>query len=155
MHRRRREALVDSAIGVALPRLLRPWMTEAQRRAISEPLANLRLALDADRRSAVIGASKDLLEAACKVAVEHEGQPVPTGESLSTLFKLATGTRGTDKLERDVGHRLAAVVAQLAELRNVAGAGHGRALQPDLSERGARLAATAASGIAMLLLDDS
>ena len=67
--------------------------------------------------------AKDLLEAACKVAIERAGQPVPSGESLPTLFKLAAGAKATDKMESDVGHRLSAVVAQLAALRNVAGAG--------------------------------
>ena len=144
MRRQRREKLTDAAMGATFPRLLRPWMTDAQRRAISEPLANLRLALDADRRSVVIGAAKDLLEAACKVAIERAGQPVASGESLPTLFKLAAGAKATDTMESDVGHRLSAVVAQLAALRNVAGSGNGRTLQPELSEHGARLAAPGA-----------
>jgi hypothetical protein len=153
IRRQQRESLADAAMGAALPRLQRRWMTDVQRRAVSEPLTNLRLALDADRRSAVIGSAKDLVEAACKVTIERAGPPAPTGESLPTLFKLAAEATRKDKMESDVGHRLAAVVAQLAALRNAAGAGHGRALQPELSESGARLAATAAAGIAVYLLD--
>jgi hypothetical protein len=155
MRRQRREALTDTAMGTTLPRLLRPWMSDSQRRAVSEPLANLRLALDADRRTAVVGAAKDLVEAASKVAIERAGQPAPGGQSPPTLFKLAAGAKGADKMEGDVGLRLSAVVGQLAELRNVAGAGHGRADQPELSEHGARLTATAAAGIALYLLNDS
>ncbi len=154
IRRQRREALTDAAMGATLPRLLHPWMTDAQRRAVSEPLANLRLALDADRRSAIIGAAKDLVEAACRVTIEHSGQQALVRDSLPTLFKLAASAKGMDSLESGVGTRLAAVAAQLAELRNTAGAGHGRAVQPELSERGARLAATAAAGIAVYLLDD-
>jgi hypothetical protein len=153
IRRQRREAMTDAAMGVTLPQFLRPRMTDTQRRAVVEPLANLRAALDADRRSAAIGAAKDLAEAACKVAIERTGGQVPSGASLTALFKQAAAG-GVDNGESDVGLRLSAVVHQLGELRNIAGAGHGRAAQPDISERGARLAATAACGIALFLLDD-
>jgi hypothetical protein len=103
MRRQCREELTDAAMGATLPRLLRPWMTDAQRRAISEPLANLRLALDADRRSAVIGAAKDLLEAACKVAIERAGQPVPSGDPAAVLPPPARG--GVVCVRRPVDHR--------------------------------------------------
>lgn len=153
IRRQRREALTDVAMGAVLPEFLRPWMTDAQRRAVAEPLADLRAALDADRRSAVIGAAKDLTEAACKVAIERAGQFVPSGASLTVLFKQAAAASDADSSESDVGRRLSAVVHQLGELRNVAGAGHGRAAQPDISERAARLAATAACGISLFVLD--
>jgi hypothetical protein len=154
IRRQRREALTDAAMGAVLPRFLRPWMTDAQRRAVAEPLANLRAALDADRRSAAIGAAKDIAEASCKVAIERAGQSVPSAASLSALFKQAAAASGADGAESDVGHRLAAVVHQLGEFRNLAGAGRGRAAQPELSDRGARLAAAAACGIALFVLDD-
>ena len=41
---------------------------------------------------------------------------------------------------------------RLAELRNAFGAGHGRAAQPDVSPAAARLAASAATGIALFML---
>jgi hypothetical protein len=161
IRRQRREALTDAAMGVALPQFLRPWMTDGQRRAVSEPLAELRAALDADRRRAAIGAAKDLAEAACKVAIEHAGQPVPPAASLTALFKVAAtagagagATPGAADTEADLGHRLAAVVHRLDELRNVAGAGHGRAAQPETSAREARVAATAACGVALFVLSD-
>lgn len=48
IRRQRREALTDAAMGAVPPEFLRPWMTDVQRRAVSEPLANLRAALDGD-----------------------------------------------------------------------------------------------------------
>jgi hypothetical protein len=154
IRRQRRKALTDAAMGAALPEFVRPCMTDAQRRAVAEPLANLRAALDTDRRGAAIGAAKDLAEAACKVAIARAGEQVPSAASLTSLFKQAVATTGSESAESDVGLRLSAVVHQLGELRNIAGAGHGRAAQPDISERGARLAATAACGIALFLLDE-
>jgi Abortive infection C-terminus len=75
-------------------------------------------------------------------------------DSLSGLFKRARAAAGADAAEADLGHRLAAVVDQLAQVRNVAGAGHGRADQREVSAREARLAATAACGVALFLLGE-
>lgn len=52
----------------------------------------------------------------------------------------------------DLGLSLTAVVRRLAEARNSAGAGHGRAAVPERSSREALLAASAATGVAAFLL---
>ncbi len=112
-------------------------MSDGQRRAVSEPLALLRVALDNERWPAAIGAAKDLAEASCRLSIEHGGGTVPASDSLPGLFKKARAAAGADAAEADLGHRLAAVVDQLAQVRNVAGAGHGRADQHEVSARGA------------------
>lgn len=152
LRRQRRSQLTDAAMGVALRDFGRSWMTEGQRRAITEPVASLRVALDNERWPAAIGAAKDLTEAACKIAIEHAGETAPASDALSGLFKRARVALGIDASDPDLGHRLAAVVDQLAQVRNVAGAGHGRADQRQVTAREARLAATAACGVALFLL---
>ena len=112
------------------------------------------MALDNERWPAAIGAAKDLAEAACKVSIEHAGGTVPASDSLPGLFKKARAAAGAAAAEADLGHRLAAVVDQLGRLRNVAGAGHGRADQREVTASEARLAAAAAAGIALFLLGE-
>lgn len=154
LRHQRRSQLTDAAMGVALPEFARSWMSEGQRRAVTEPVAALRVALDNERWPAAIGAAKDLTEAACKISIEHAGGTTPAGDSLPGLFKRARAASGVDATEADLGHRLAAVVDQLGQVRNAAGAGHGRADQREVSAREARLAATAACGVALFLLGE-
>jgi abortive infection Abi-like protein len=136
-------------------RLAQPWLSDAQKRALSDPLRRLHAALDAGKHVVAIGAAKDLGEAACRVAIERTGQAAPRGESLPALFKQAAATLPLE-VERDgvLGHSIAATVQRLAGVRNAAGAGHGHASLPHVSARHARLAAAAASGISDFLLGD-
>jgi hypothetical protein len=152
VRRQRREALSDSAIGGVLPSLLRPWMSELERNAIIVPLGHLRSALDSEQFAAAVGAAKDLVEAACKLAISREGGIAPSAAGLPALFKQALGNSAAAKEQADVGRSLIATVQRIAELRNAVGAGHGRATQPEISPAAARLAATAATGIAVFLL---
>jgi hypothetical protein len=69
------------------------------------------------------------------------------------VFKQALGVAGRDDAAGNVGRSLAATVQRLAELRNAVGSGHGRAEQPTVTGRDARLAATAACGIALFVID--
>jgi hypothetical protein len=131
IRRRRRDEMTDAAIGAALPTLTRPWMTDGERRAVAEPLGNLRAALDTDRAAAAVGAAKDLVEASCKVIVGRAGVEVGDSPSLPTLFKRAHEcVAGEEGAAGDLGRSLAATAQRLAELRNSAGAGHGRADAP-------------------------
>ena len=106
-------------------------------------------ARSARQRAAVaaVGAAKDLAEAACKVMVDRAGEK--PASSLPALFKQALDIGGRDDAAGDVGRSLAGTVQRLAELRNAAGSGHGRAEQPTVTARDARLAGTAACGIAL------
>jgi hypothetical protein len=75
---------------------------------------------------------------------------VTYGHELKDIAKVA-GRR--DDAAGDVGRSLAATVQRLAELRNIAGSGHGRAEEPTVTVRDARLAGTAACGMALFVLD--
>lgn len=155
IRRRRREAGTDAALGERLPLLDHAWLTEPQRAAVGQPLHDLRAALDGGRNAAAIGAAKDLAEAACKVVLAHAGAQVTKGASLPTLFKqalVAASPLGTSAPGSELGRGLAATVQRLAELRNAAGAGHGRAAAADVDAAHARLAAAAASAVADFLL---
>lgn len=156
MRRMEREATTDAALGTAFPHLLQPWMDEAHRRAISTPLLSLRAALDGEQHSGVLGSAKDLVEAACRVTLARSGNAMQVPRpSLPTLCKAAHRATAPDE-DVDVGAMLgpslAATVDKLAQLRNSAGSGHGRAEAPTLTARQARLAASAAIGVAGFLL---
>ena len=150
VRRRRREQATDVALGRELPVLRHPWLTDAQREALARPLRDLQAALDDDRSPAAVGAAKELAEAACKVVLDHLGKQPPAGASLAALFKEARNAAGVS--DGDMGRSLSAAIEHLAELRNVAGSGHGRADAPQVSVGQARLAAGAASSIADFLL---
>jgi hypothetical protein len=155
MRHQGREGITDATLGGTVPHLLQPWMDDAQRRAISAPVMGLRLALDEERHAAAVGAAKDLVEAACKMTLDCRGLASREQRpSLPTLFKEAHRATESDDTEKGaaIGPSLAATVDRLAQLRNAAGAGHGRASSPALTARHARLAASAAIGIAMFLL---
>jgi hypothetical protein len=74
------------------------------------------------------------------------------GQSLPKLFKQAREAAGSEASGEEVANSLAATVQRLAELRNAVGAGHGHAVVPDVGEREARLAASAASAVAVFVL---
>jgi hypothetical protein len=153
VRRRRRDGLNDAALGGVLPNLVRPWMTDGEKRAVREPLMALRTALAADQSPGAIGAAKDLLEASCKLVVERADVDVGGNPSLPTLFKLAhRAIAGDDLATGDLGRSLASTAQRLAELRNAAGAGHGRASAPAVGIREARLAASASTGLSVYLL---
>ena len=127
-------------------------MTAAQVQAVADPLRRLQTALDSAAHTSAVGAAKDLVESACKVAIEHAGNVPPRSAELPALFKLALPDDATRA--SDIGRSLAATVQRLAELRNVAGAGHGHAELREASAAHARLAASAASGLAEFILGD-
>jgi hypothetical protein len=152
MRRLAREATTDVVLGAAFPHLLQPWMDETQRRAITTPLVGLRSALDSEQHSGVLGAAKDLVEAACQIALARSGRaPREQRPSLPALFKeahRATASEEDIDVGTALGPSLAATVDRLAQLRNSAGTGHGRAAAPTLTGRQAQLAASAAIGVA-------
>lgn len=152
LRRLAREKRTDVALGIGLPDISKSSLGESQQRAIVAPLEALRAALDLGNNSAAIGAAKDLVEAACKVRIDLAGQTFARGQSLPKLFKQAREVGGCEALGWEVANSLAATVQRLAELRNAVGAGHGHAVVPDVSEREALLAASAASGVAVFVL---
>jgi Abortive infection C-terminus len=156
IRRRQREIVTDETLGVHASHLTRAWMTEPQRQALVLPLTQLQGGLDGEHHAATVGAAKDLVEAACKVLIAHAGQAVPGDSSLPTLFKSAHALRpvGSNASSGDLARSLAATVQRLAELRNAAGSGHGRASAPELTAADARLAASASAAVAAYLIGD-
>lgn len=149
LRRARREQLSDLALGrtlISAPTTL----TSAAAQAIGRPLRDLRAALDDERPAATVGAAKDLVEAACKVVLAESGETGDGRGSLPALFTQARRAAGIS--DGDLGRSLASTVQRLAELRNAAGAGHGRVGAPDVTMVEARLAATSASGLTAFLL---
>jgi hypothetical protein len=87
------------------------------------------------------------------VIVRRAGVEAGDNPPLPTLFKRAHEcVAGEDGAAGDLGRSLAATAQRLAELRNSAGAGHGRAAAPQIGAREARLAAVAATGLGAYLL---
>jgi hypothetical protein len=153
MRRLERERGTDAALGVVWPDLVRPWMSDAQTRAITVPLKTLVTSLDSEHGGSAIGAAKDLLEAACKLTIEHAGATAPPRAPLPALFAHAIEARPLgDAAGRKVARSLAATVQALAELRNEAGSGHGRVEAPVVPVGAARLAASAGVAVAAFLL---
>lgn len=152
VRRQRRERRTDAALGLAPPGLTPAWMRVDQRRAVAAPLKSLRAALDSNDNAAAIGAAKDLVEAACKIRIENCGGTFSRTDSLPTLCKAACQTNGSQGSGAELARSLTATVQRLAELRNIAGAGHGRSSVPKLGSSEAYLAAAAATAIANFLL---
>ena len=154
IRRRHRETETDAALGARLPALIQPWMDDSQRRAVTTPLAQLQAALDTRDDNAAIGAAKDLIESACRITLDRAGATAPSGTPLPSLFKLAveSAAQANAVSAMDLGRGLTAVVQRIAELRNAAGSGHGRASAPDIELRDARLAAASSTAVASYLL---
>jgi len=153
LRRQAREVHTDVALGSKFPYLIPSWLSESQGWAIAEPIAALQAALDSNRPGDAIGASKDLVEAACKIVLERAGLEVATNQALPGLFKQAINSAGENAtVADDLGRSLTGVVQRLAKLRNTAGAGHGRASVPSRSSREALFAASAATSLVAFLL---
>ena len=148
---RRRQHVTDAVIGVAFPGLLLDQVDEARMRAIAEPLGRLRAALDNEHWFDVVGASKDLVEAACKATIELAGSTPTAKADLIVLAKEAERARGDDEVT-PLSRSVVATVQRLAELRNDVGAGHGHSELPEVAHRAGMLAASAACAVAAYLL---
>lgn len=146
----RREQLTDIALGIELLSPTGWFLSPKALTGIERPVRDVRAALDDGRAEAAIGAAKDLVEAACKVVLAAGGATMPTGTSLPRLFTAASRVLGAS--DGDLGRSLTATVQRVAELRNTAGSGHGRAAAPDVSLAHARLAASAATAVSLFLL---
>ena len=149
-HRDQRSEESDATLGFRLISTQRFGPDVAA--AIGRPLRDLRAALEDERPEAVIGAAKELVEAACKVVLDAAGTPPGTRSSLPGLF--ADARRAVQITDGDLGRSLSATVQRLADLRNAVGAGHGRSVASPAGMAEARLAASTASGLAAFLISD-
>lgn len=127
-------------------------LPDPQRAVLAEHVGSLRRALD-DRPAVVIGAAKDLVESAAKVALDRQGAPIPDRPSLTNLVTLALRASPENRdVALPLARSLTASVQALAEWRNRMGAGHGRAETDDLTQAEAHLAADVALALAVYLL---
>jgi hypothetical protein len=114
------------------------------------------LSLQEQRHAATLGAAKDLVESAAKGVLAYVGSTPGKTDSLGPLYRAALeAVRPEDEPPPDswsVARGLVAVVAGLAQLRNTAGSGHGRA-EPSLAKaQDADLAAASATAAVRYLL---
>jgi hypothetical protein len=148
---RRRQDVSDGVIGAVFPGLALDAVDEPRKRAIAEPLRRLRTALDNEHWFDVVGASKDLVEAACKVSIELGGETPSPRVDLIALAKEAQRVRGDDEAA-PLSRSVVATVQRLAELRNDIGAGHGHSELPEVVHRAGALAASTACAISAYFL---
>lgn len=148
---RRRQDVADAVIGPAFPGSILDQADEPRRRAIAEPVRRLRAALDNEHWFDVISASKDLVEAACKITIELAGSTPTPRADLPALAKEAQRARGDDEAT-PLSRSVIATIQRLAELRNDIGAGHGHSELPEVAHRAAKLAAGSACAVAAYLL---
>lgn len=152
VRRQWREADTDALLGLRFPDLDHLAASDTQRRAIEGPLRHLREALDQEQWDRVIGSAKDLVEAACKVAIALAGGETSSNEDLPALVKKALKATSRNEDADDLAKRLVSATQQLAHMRNTAGIGHGRNDQPEVSRRAGRLAAATALAVAEYVL---
>jgi hypothetical protein len=127
-------------------------------------LERIEASIDADPWLA-IGTAKELVETVCKTILTDLGKPIDSGWRLMELCKEArkelkltpddipNSNRAADTVKRLLGN-LAMIVQGLTELRNPYGTGHGHeGRAKGLKPRHARLAAGAASTLALFLLE--
>jgi hypothetical protein len=106
--------------------------------AIQDPLNRLKTAVYVNDRHLIVGSAKDVVEATARVVLNARGQPAGSNEEYDKI--LGDAHRA---IERQPGPGLAAdapvrqaatsakkLAAQLRELRNIYGTGHGRSFLP-------------------------
>uniref|UniRef100_E6Q7N4 Abortive infection protein-like C-terminal domain-containing protein n=1 Tax=mine drainage metagenome TaxID=410659 RepID=E6Q7N4_9ZZZZ len=135
---------------------------DAQR--LHDELRRLEDSVESDPALA-IGTAKELVESVCRTILEVMQQPAARNSDLGELVKSTTkclklapsdipeAAKGADLVKKTL-HNLAAIVGNVAELRNLYGTGHGKSGKAKgLDPRHARLVAGAASTLATFLWD--
>jgi hypothetical protein len=150
----RHAAVLEGKLHLADHRGLDP----GARAALQQHAVALEQAL-ATSPAAAVGAAKDLVEAACKVVLTASGSTPRRRANLPELFKQAAaaspavqGAAPDVAGARTMIRSLLAAVHGLAEMRNTAGAGHGRDEPSAADDQHARLAAGIAVALAEWLL---
>ena len=113
-----------------------------------------------------IGAAKELIESVCRTILDELQQPIAKNADLGELVKETTkclklapsdipeAAKGAELVKKTL-HNLAAIVGNVAELRNLYGTGHGKnGKAKGLEPRHARLVAGSASTLATFLWDN-
>ena len=119
-----------------------------------------------DDPALAIGAAKELIESVCRTILDELHRPVIKNADLGELVKATTkclklapsdipeAAKGAELVKKTL-HNLAAIVGNVAELRNLYGTGHGKnGKAKGLEPRHARLVAGSASTLATFLWDN-
>ncbi len=131
-------------MGAALAPLDFAFLPTNERKTLERCRNDQLCAVQEERPSAVIGASKNLAEAACLVVIEllHTEQPTSKPKKLPGLIReacqLMADKRGRKQLDGTsaISRSLAAAIDGLADFRNTHGDGHGkvRLIAPTMHE---------------------
>lgn len=129
--------------------------------AIRIELTRLERALP-DDVGALIGRAKNLVEATAKAILEMQSQPVSNNDSVPALVSKASNALGVHVIQAAGPHldqvkrvlsKLHGLTHDLAELRNLAGDGHGMTGVPVVDAAAGRLAARAAIAWCAFMLE--
>jgi len=151
----RREQDVDRLLTAAVGEDLLAALPQAARESLEHHLAAVRGALERDDPSAAIGAAKEFVESAAKIALLQAGTQPPAAANLGQLYRQAltcTGRHDPADPGFTMARGAAALVDRVAEMRNKHGSGHGRPQPPDAEARDARLAAQIAIAVTVYLI---
>lgn len=131
---------------------------------ISQQIGRMEASIESDPELA-IGTAKELVETCCRTILEEMGVAVDKDWDVPRLVKetsarlkltpdsVRDSTRGAETVRRLLGN-LGSIAGAMAELRNLYGTGHGKAVgRRGLTPRHARLAVAAASTLAMFLFE--
>jgi hypothetical protein len=156
-----RRTLEPMEASTALP--LRHYQRLRDPHAFEEHLRRIDAGLSSDP-AAAIGSSKEMVESTCKVILDDYSVAYTRKDDLMELYKkvadvlklnaeaVPDSARGSQAAQGTL-RALVTTVQRLTELRNELGLGHGRTTPSAAATRHARLAFTAASGVARFLLD--
>lgn len=117
-------------------------LDETAWQAIDQCQQRMETALASGDQSLVIGAAKDLVEATARVVLGERGDTVASGEKLPTILNRAHNALdrqpgvglAADTTIRNIAQGAKSIAAQLPELRNRYGTGHGRASAPEIAD---------------------
>jgi len=132
-------------------------LSQPARDAVDHHLQTVRRAIERDDPAAVIGAAKELVEAAAKIVLARAGVQPNARASLGQLYRqalVATGRSDQEAPGFTMSRGAASLIDRLAQLRNKHGSGHGRPQPPDAEQRDGRLAARVAVAATEYLLSD-
>lgn len=133
--------------------LIRPdGLEEATWTAIQDHVDRLKRARRDNDLGQMVGSAKDLVETVAKIVLDAQGETVASDTKLPQVLTRAHEVLGrrpgrgpaADPPVRDLAQGAKTIVAQLPDLRNRFGTGHGRILTPEVDEEIAFLCLDAA-----------
>lgn len=127
-------------------------LDEEHRAAISAHAERLDAARERKDLSDAVGCAKELAESVARVVLDVRGDVQSNNSDFTSIITAAhraverqpgKGLAGSDEAVRKMAQSAKGLVTELAQLRNTAGTGHGRAKLPPVVEEQARIATDA------------